>query len=469
MASVTMITKLGSLSLGGYNNSLNNRSSNNYCMPPKMDMASSRSTLEQERRKLVNQAMALYQRKNKVDIREPGTNQGVKEDKKGYRKYGGDAMGKDRKRRSAEEKEGRKQPAKLMKTNGSDKGDDSSSSSSTSSDATAPSLPSEQKQQPLPSLASGRHVPVATGKVPPTFRQNSHIIQPLTACQRVVGQASDGATEYSHQLLLSQLTGNASHVQQRNDASGALAHQLLVSLLRGQPVPPSAPTANLTPAQLDAFVREQQRRSLAAHGLALTMSNAPTRGPFGSSLSTGSNQPAVSTSTQGYRELSPNPCASPAWKPSETDVVVPMSVESDSYMLSEYQQFLREQICMFEATKGDLGAIAQGRNKPIKLGQVGIICRHCQRLQPGSRTKGAAYFPSKLSYIYHAAQNMATNHFNTTCAVIPQATRNKLLALKEKKPLVLARGGKPYWASAARQAGVVEGEEGLWFRSSKSL
>jgi hypothetical protein len=55
--------------------------------------------------------------------------------------------------------------------------------------------------------------------------------------------------------------------------------------------------------------------------------------------------------------------------PSYSKVIL-MSVDSDSYVLSEYQCLLRQQVEFFEACTADLRARAQGRNKPIYLKQV---------------------------------------------------------------------------------------------------
>jgi hypothetical protein len=44
----------------------------------------------------------------------------------------------------------------------------------------------------------------------------------------------------------------------------------------------------------------------------------------------------------------------------------------------------------------DMDANAQGRNKPIVLGQVGIRCRHCAHLHPKKRKSSGVYFPSKV-------------------------------------------------------------------------
>jgi len=145
-----------------------------------------------------------------------------------------------------------------------------------------------------------------------------------------------------------------------------------------------------------------------------------------------------------------------------------LSLPSDKGNLSPYQCLLREQILLFTVQMGDIQCSAQGRNKPITLGQVGVLCRHCARIPPGLRPCGAVYFPGKLSGLYQASQNMAINHFSKSCKSIPEETRQRLLKLKEQKSSVLG-GGKHFWANGALVAGVYESEEGqLRFRKDNT-
>ena len=145
---------------------------------------------------------------------------------------------------------------------------------------------------------------------------------------------------------------------------------------------------------------------------------------------------------------------------------VPIALPSDASNLSGYQCYVRSQIEFFEVESSDIECNAQGRNKPIVLGQVGIRCRHCAHLPPGRRPRGAVYFPSKLDGLYQAAQNMVINHFSESCLSIPPQTRARLLDLKEHKSTTVLGGGKQYWANGARILGVCEAEHGLRFEKS---
>ena len=136
----------------------------------------------------------------------------------------------------------------------------------------------------------------------------------------------------------------------------------------------------------------------------------------------------------------------------------------DDDNLSSYQCLVRKQIEIFEAKDEDIESNAQGRNRPIVPGQVGIRCRHCSRIPPRHRTRGATYYPAKLNGLYQAAQNMASAHLGIHCQLIPDALRRDLTILRDRKSS--AGGGKQYWADCVRILGVEESDGILRFRKS---
>jgi hypothetical protein len=140
-------------------------------------------------------------------------------------------------------------------------------------------------------------------------------------------------------------------------------------------------------------------------------------------------------------------------------VVLYITCDDDS--LSEYQCLVRKQIELFEAGREDAESNAQGRNRPIVIGQVGIRCRHCTMLPPKHRARGAIYYPAKLHGIYQASQNMASAHLGEHCQHVPAPLRSDLLRLRDRKSS--AGGGKKYWADGVRVLGVFEDEDGLRF------
>lgn len=143
-------------------------------------------------------------------------------------------------------------------------------------------------------------------------------------------------------------------------------------------------------------------------------------------------------------------------------LVLYMTCDDDS--LSAYQCLVRKQIELFAAKEEDVESNAQGRNKPIILGQVGIRCRHCSKIPPRHRTRGATYYPAKLHGLYQAAQNMASAHLCNHCQLIPDALRQDLVVLRDRKSS--AGGGKQYWADGVRVLGVVESNNVLLFEAS---
>jgi hypothetical protein len=87
----------------------------------------------------------------------------------------------------------------------------------------------------------------------------------------------------------------------------------------------------------------------------------------------------------------------------------PLATANDSdCKLSDYQVLLRQQLEFFVAQRSDVDSSTQGRRKQVRLGQVGLRCRHCAHLPLKSRERGAVYYPAKLENVYQAAQNMVT-------------------------------------------------------------
>lgn len=133
---------------------------------------------------------------------------------------------------------------------------------------------------------------------------------------------------------------------------------------------------------------------------------ASLAGPsFGSTTSSSTTVPTSNHSTlltnQGQSALNvaghtdnPLPQYNTAKLTGRPSVTLYISCDDDS--LSEYQCLARKQIELFEAGREEVESNAQGRNRPIVMGQVGIRCRHCTMLPPKHRARGAVYYPAKL-------------------------------------------------------------------------
>jgi hypothetical protein len=136
---------------------------------------------------------------------------------------------------------------------------------------------------------------------------------------------------------------------------------------------------------------------------------------------------------------------------------------NDDETLSDYQVFVRKQIEFFEADTYEVETPKPGRKKPIVLGQVGIRCKHCRDVLIARRMPATVYFPSKLRGVYQAAQNIATTHLDK-CPNMSESVKRACSAFqKDSKRASAGRGGKQYWADAAKALGVVESQDRLRF------
>jgi hypothetical protein len=138
---------------------------------------------------------------------------------------------------------------------------------------------------------------------------------------------------------------------------------------------------------------------------------------------------------------------------------------TDSTRLSHLQLLLRQQIEAFQATESDLSTHVRGRNKSIKLGQVGIRCRHCAHVPAMNRYKGSTYFPTSVWGLYQASQNMCMIHLQGgQCTQMPPAVKVQFLQLADTKRAAPSSGaGRTYWAEMAQQLGLVDTTDGIFF------
>lgn len=134
----------------------------------------------------------------------------------------------------------------------------------------------------------------------------------------------------------------------------------------------------------------------------------------------------------------------------------------DEGRLTPYQCLARQHIQYFEAKQVQVEEGAQGRNKPIVLGQVGIRCIHCAVLARKDKAPAAAFYPSKLSGIYQSAQNIMNSHLAKDCGKVPKSVRERLLSMSNRKSP--PGTGKAYWSEEAVKVGIYEDEHGLRFR-----
>jgi hypothetical protein len=134
---------------------------------------------------------------------------------------------------------------------------------------------------------------------------------------------------------------------------------------------------------------------------------------------------------------------------------IQMYLPQDEQSLSVYQCMVRKQIEVFQAQLDDVSTTAQGRVRPVVLGQVGLRCRHCALLPFKERRKGAVYYPTRLDGIYQAAQHISKAHLTETCQHVPHDIRQELVRLCDNSRSSIG-GGKKYWSNSIQMLGVFE-------------
>jgi len=83
------------------------------------------------------------------------------------------------------------------------------------------------------------------------------------------------------------------------------------------------------------------------------------------------------------------------------------------------------------------------------------------------RSKGATYFPSKLSGIYQAAQSVYHDHFCTGCLTLVETCKAQLDDALFRRSCY--GGGKEYWSMSAKLKGLIETLVGLRFKNHCSI
>jgi len=130
--------------------------------------------------------------------------------------------------------------------------------------------------------------------------------------------------------------------------------------------------------------------------------------------------------------------------------------EADDDILGEYQTLLRQQLELFEADSHDVinGTFRQGRTTPIRLGQIGLRCKHCAKTPLSVRTKGSVYFSQTIKGMYQIGQNMSKVHLCERCTLLPPDIKKRMIALRSRRHR--ASGGRAYWIRHMRELGIYE-------------
>lgn len=227
-----------------------------------------------------------------------------------------------------------------------------------------------------------------------------------------------------NQQALQQWSPSAAGRAQSRGLSGLSIASELMSSLDHQSLP-SASRASL-PESSERYVRQSSIDAAADDGANARPASAPSPMPRGSSVS---NRDSI-----------------------------PLGIDEDPNWLSAFHCFVRThclEVCW--ASREDVAV--RNSSKKVLLDQVGLRCRFCVRLPPGSRAPRSAAFPSSVKQIYQSFTMMLRDHFES-CPALPEKHKQEYLELK-KKPSQGATEAKNYWAFAGKKLGMVDTEDGI--------
>lgn len=223
---------------------------------------------------------------------------------------------------------------------------------------------------------------------------------------------------------------------------------------------------------LRALLSQQQNNATAAHLVYPLIQTAVTslvpslpESSFGAGGSPGAVTHAAGASAASPHQDSPLTGRPP----------VCLHLDLDEQTLSDYQCLLRKHIELFETRPEDIQSGVQGRNTPIRVGQVGIRCRHCANVRraetnttsnpapPARRPKkGTIYYSRTLDGLYQVAQNLTKVHLCNSCPNIPGEVKARLSEMQKVNKRT--SGGKEYWVYGLKELGVYEDNHLLRFR-----
>ncbi len=147
--------------------------------------------------------------------------------------------------------------------------------------------------------------------------------------------------------------------------------------------------------------------------------------------------------------------------------VLPLAAPGDANDLNPLHCFVRKHVELFSADKSDTEAPCPGRKTRVTLGQVGIRCKHCARLnlKPRERVKRAVCYPPSIDGIYHSVSNMKFDHFGI-CPSLPPDAKKDLATLRSTYSgrNIGSTNTARYYRDSAVSKGLVDTEKGIRFR-----
>jgi len=140
-----------------------------------------------------------------------------------------------------------------------------------------------------------------------------------------------------------------------------------------------------------------------------------------------------------------------------------MYQEIDNRFISPFECLLRKELLIFEADDDDVLLSSQSRN--VKVGQVGLRCRHC--VCSARYIDRATWYPQNVKQMDSIFDIIFEQHFRVNCALIPQGLKQTLVLSQRSRDsfhLVNDRGnpfGDSYWSEQMKTLGAYEDGNGV--------
>lgn len=181
---------------------------------------------------------------------------------------------------------------------------------------------------------------------------------------------------------------------------------------------------------------------------------------------TGGEQPLTSSSCRPNALVVSSDNDTAHYEPKEVYTnATSLALPTDSDILDPIQNFLRS-VCIeiFAATEDHVKSPGKG-SRPSAVGQVGFRCVYCKDISRNEIANQAISFPTRRGSVYEGVRNFQRIHIEC-CPLIPEKVMAEYSEMEEKaksfqkKPL---KAVKAYFAQAAAEVGLVDGEKGMEF------
>lgn len=146
---------------------------------------------------------------------------------------------------------------------------------------------------------------------------------------------------------------------------------------------------------------------------------------------------------------------------------VTLGMPDDKNVLSKQMCYIRNEcVELFSASKEHVSKTSgsgKGGTLIVKLNQVGVRCKFCATTRGG----GTFQFPETIKGIYDVVHAWQRRHF-TSCKKIPTDIVAKLSSLEAKQPAKEFDIDR-YWSDCAREQGLVDTVDGVYFERDPLL